>query len=223
MNFRLSSLILLLHIQGSLTVDNFPVNCNEQNICAVEVEHVMLLCSYSNINIKTGFWFSQKQSQNWREKDEPEDLTLDSDYSGRVNQRITNYHSRLTIRDVRERDSGEYQLMFIMKDGVKHISSVTVHLTVTGLQVKMNLIDGQVQLICESSCNLTYKASYYWHKNGQYINNINEESRYMFVLPSGSTDSYSCFVTGKNNPSAYLPCGRGRKCDITLFNQMHSG
>ncbi len=86
----------------------------------------------SNSNITTVFWFSEKQSTNWRNNNEPEDLTLDSDYSGRVKHQISFSSSTLTISDVRERDSGEYQLMFIMKDGVKRLSSAAISLTVTG-------------------------------------------------------------------------------------------
>ncbi|XP_073669725.1 uncharacterized protein [Paramisgurnus dabryanus] len=185
MNFRLSSLILLLHIQGFLTLDNF----NEQNICAVRGTVVIVQCDYSNINITTGFWFSQKQRTNWRNKDEPEDLTLDSDYSGRVLQRITKNNSYLTIFNVIERDSGEYQLMFIMKDGVKHLSSVTVNLTVSVLQVKMNPEStDEVKLSCDSSCPLTSEYDYSWFKNGEYITN----NQSIFVSSSGNTDSYSC-------------------------------
>nr|XP_055074652.1 uncharacterized protein LOC129454167 [Misgurnus anguillicaudatus] len=150
----------------------------------------MVRCHYSNINIKTGFWFSQKQRTNWRNKDEPEDLTLDSDYSGRVKQWITEDHSYLIISDLRESDSGEYQLMFIMKDGVKHLSSVTVNLTVSVLQVKMNLEStGQrVKLSCDSSCPLTYKYDYRWFKNGEYFT----YGQSIFVSSSENTDSYSC-------------------------------
>nr|XP_055072809.1 uncharacterized protein LOC129452806 [Misgurnus anguillicaudatus] len=193
MNSRLSFLILLLHIQGSLTLDSIPVTCDEYNICALKGAKVILKCFYSNINITTGFWFSQKQRTNWRNKDEPEDLTLDSDYSGRVNQWITNNESGLTIDDLRERDSGEYQLMIIMKDGVKHLSSVTVNLTVTVLQVRMNpeSTDGQVNLICDSSCNLTSNY-YYWYKNGQYF--PFNTSKSIFVSSSGNTDSYYCHL-----------------------------
>ncbi|KAI7791435.1 hypothetical protein IRJ41_019991 [Triplophysa rosa] len=132
-NFAFISLILLTNIKDILTLEPIRVICEHKNICALSDTDVTLRCSYSNISIKTGFWFSHKQSQNWRESDEPEDIALDFDYSGRVKQQITIRQSDLTIRDVRERDSGEYQLMFIMKDGVKHISSVTVHLTVTGV------------------------------------------------------------------------------------------
>ncbi len=90
-----------------------------------------LNCSYDNIHTKTAFWFSEKQSKNWRKNNEPEDLTLDSDYSGRVKQIIGKYEAELIISDVRERDSGEYQLMFV-DDAVKRLSSAAVSLTVTG-------------------------------------------------------------------------------------------
>ncbi|XP_065115821.1 sialoadhesin-like isoform X2 [Paramisgurnus dabryanus] len=147
-------------------------------------------CDYSNINIKTGFWLSQKQRTNWRNKDEPEDLTLDSDYSGRVKQWVTKDYSELLISDVIERDSGEYQLMIIMKDGVKHLSSVTVNLTVTVLQVKINpeSTGQRVKLSCDSSCPLTSENEYSWYKNGQLLTH----NQSIFVSSSGNTDSYSC-------------------------------
>ena len=117
-------------------MDSLSVSCSKENICAVKGFQEKLRCSYyntnTNINIKTVFWFSWKQSTNWRKSDDPEDLTLDSDYSGRVKQEFINDYSTLTISDLRERDSGEYQLMFIMKDGVKRLSSATFNLTVTG-------------------------------------------------------------------------------------------
>ncbi|XP_065115775.1 uncharacterized protein [Paramisgurnus dabryanus] len=199
MNFRLSSLILLLHIQGSLALENFNVVCDQLNICAASGTLRRVQCYYSNINIKTGFWFSQKQRTNWRNKDEPEDLTLDSDYSGRVKQEITKGFSELTIRYLRERDSGEYQLMFIMKDGVKHLSSVTVNLTVSVLQVKMNpeSTGQRVKLSCDSSC--PPKHGYRWFKNGEYLaerfNNLEYviHNQSIFVSSRGNTDSYYCF------------------------------
>ncbi|XP_065105261.2 uncharacterized protein [Paramisgurnus dabryanus] len=190
MNFRLSSLILLLHIQGFLTLNNFNVTCDKLNICGARGELVTVRCDYSNINIKTGFWFSHKQRTNWRNKDEPEDLTLDSDYSGRVDQMISEYYSRLTIRDPRESDSGEYQLMIITKDGVKHLSSVTVNLRFTVVQVKMNpeSTGQRVKLSCDNSCPLTSEYNYRWYKNGQYLT----FDQSIFVSSSGNTDSYYC-------------------------------
>ncbi|XP_065115639.1 sialoadhesin-like [Paramisgurnus dabryanus] len=200
MNSRLSSLILLLHIQVSLTLNSFTVTCGEQNICAVRGAQVKVKCFYSNNNIKTVFWFSQKQKSKWSNKDEPEDLTLDSDYSGRVKQWITNTESELIIDEVRERDSGEYQLMIIMKDGVKHLSSVTVKLTVTVLQVTMNpeSTDGRVNLICDSSCNLISEKNYFWYQNGKNI----KYSTNLLVPSRGNTDSYSCSEVGENTHSS---------------------
>nr|XP_055073099.1 uncharacterized protein LOC129453068 [Misgurnus anguillicaudatus] len=187
---RAETAITALRNAGFLTLDNFNVTCDEQNICAVRGTLMSVNCDHSNINIKTGFWFSQKQRTNWRNKDEPEDLTLDSDYSGRIGQWITEDYSRLSIDDLRERDSGEYQLMFIMKDGVKHLSSVTVNLTVSVLQVKMNpeSTGQRVKLSCDSSCPLTSEYNYLWYKNGQYLTN----NQSIFVSSSENTDSYYC-------------------------------
>ncbi|XP_056615281.1 uncharacterized protein LOC130430268 [Triplophysa dalaica] len=178
-NFAFTSLMLLMNIEDILTLESLYVTCEHKYICALRENDVTLRCSYTNRDIKTMFWFSHKQRATWREKDEPEDLTLDSDYSGRVKQSSTYYPSELTITDVRERDSGEYQLMFIMKDGVKHISSVTVNLTVTVLQVKLNrtgVINQREYLTCDTSCPLTSRPQYvYWKKDGQYINLVSVE------------------------------------------------
>ncbi|XP_073669600.1 sialoadhesin-like isoform X2 [Paramisgurnus dabryanus] len=210
MNFRLSSLILLLHIQGFLTLDNFNVTCDKLHVCAVEWDKFTVKCSYSNINITTGFWFSQKQRTNWRNKDEPEDLTVDSDYSRRVYQGTTEDKSELTITHLIERDSGEYQLMIIMKDGVKHLSSVTVNLTVSGLQVKMNpeSTGQRVKLSCDSSCPFTSEYKYDWYKNGQQLPVTDAQS--IFVSYSGNTDSYSCSVSF-SSPSSSV-CVSNNSC-----------
>nr|XP_055073939.1 uncharacterized protein LOC129453634 [Misgurnus anguillicaudatus] len=192
-----SLLILLLHtpVSGSFKFLSWHETCQEYSICALKQTKVTLRCSYLKTNIKTGFWFSKKQRTNWRNKDEPEDLTLDSDYSGRVDQEITKYNSELTISDVIERDSGEYQLMFIMKDGVKHLSSVTVNLTVTVLQVKIHQEstnkNEKLQLTCDTSCTLTSKPKgFSWKKDGQHTS----ESTSIFVS-SGEYAAYSCSLS----------------------------
>uniref|UniRef100_A0A8C1J2L0 Ig-like domain-containing protein n=1 Tax=Cyprinus carpio TaxID=7962 RepID=A0A8C1J2L0_CYPCA len=177
------------------TMDQLSVTCSRKSICAVKGSKVTLWCSYPSFKIKTVFWFSEKQSINWRKNNEPEDLTLDSDYSGRVIHQISSSSSTLTISDVRERDSGEYQLMFIMNDGVKHLSSAAVNLTVTVLQVKMNpestdMTDESVELNCDSSC--TSGGSYYWMKNEQFYSYT--ESRNMIVSLSQNAGKFSCFL-----------------------------
>ncbi|XP_059400154.1 uncharacterized protein LOC132131973 [Carassius carassius] len=196
MDLRFTSLILLLHFSGSLTLNRISVIC--ENICALRETNVQLKCSYDNIHTKTAFWFSEKQRTNWRKNNEPEDLTLDSDYSGRVKPVISKYEAELTISDVRERDSGEYQLMF-MENGVKILSSAAVSLTVTGLQVRMNPEstdprDQRIELTCETSCDLTSSPQkYYWKKYGQYKEDLNH-SRSIEVSPEAGA-SYSCSLT----------------------------
>ncbi|XP_052447094.1 muscle M-line assembly protein unc-89-like isoform X1 [Carassius gibelio] len=217
MNSRLSSLILLLLIPGPATLDQPSVTCSQKSICAAKGSEVTLSCSYVNIEIKTGFWFTEKQSTNWRKNNEPEDLTLDSDYSGRVKQMITNYHSTLTISDVRERDSGQYQLMFIMKDGVKHLSSAAVNLTVTVLQVKRNpesidMTDKRIKLTCASSC--TSGVSYNWMKNGK---DFDTGSR---VSISTNDDKYSCFINpDREHSSSYLCVSPSGCWDVTYSSR----
>ncbi|XP_067272233.1 sialoadhesin-like [Pseudorasbora parva] len=219
MEFRLVSLILLLHISGSLSRDSFSVSC--EDVCALSETTVKLKCSYSNI--KTVFWFSQKQSSNWRKNDEPEDLTLDLDYSGRVKQDNGSGHSTLIISDLRERDSGEYQLMFIMKDGVKRLSSDAVNLTVTVLQVRMSPAstgqrDQRVNLTCDTSCDLTSSPqNYYWKKNGQYIKDLHSRS---ISVPIEADVSYSCFLTKDLRNSSSPVCISNDHCwDVTYTSR----
>ncbi|XP_026092100.1 uncharacterized protein LOC113065116 [Carassius auratus] len=216
MDFRISSVILILHISGSLTLDYLSVSC--ENICALSETNVQLKCSYDEDNIKTVFWFSEKQSTNWRKNNEPEDLTLDSDYSGRVKDEISSSYSTLTISDVRERDSGEYQLMFIMKDGVKHLSSAAVSLTVTDLQVRMNRESTdqkhqRIDLTCETSCDLTSRPQkYYWKKNGKHV-----EDYYKTIEVSSEVGaSYSCSLSADFIISSSPVCISKSPCwDVT--------
>ncbi|XP_052394275.1 uncharacterized protein LOC127942537 [Carassius gibelio] len=222
MDFRIASVILILHISGSLTLDRISVSC--ENICALSETNVQLKCSYDEDNIKSVFWFSEKQSTNWRKNNEPEDLTLDSDYSGRVKYEISSSYSTLTISDVRETDSGEYQLMFIMKDGVKHLSSAAVSLTVTDLQVRMNPESTnrkhqKIDLTCETSCDLTSRPqNYYWKKNGQYKKDLSH-SRSITVSPKAGA-SYSCFLTRDLMNSSSPVCISKSPCwDVTYSSR----
>ncbi|XP_043078231.1 sialoadhesin-like [Puntigrus tetrazona] len=211
MNSRLSALILLLLVPGS----------SQQKFCAVKESDVTLWCSDYDINIKTVFWFSEKQSKNWRNNNEPEDLTLDSDYSGRAKHQIFSGSSTLTISDLRETDSGEYQLMFIMKDGAKPLCS-TISLTVTDLQVRKNSAstdptDKRVELTCVSSCTLT-SGDYYWMKNGQYFKHT--ESPNILLSPTSDAGSYSCSYYPNLNYCSSSVCVSQSSCwDVTYTSR----
>ncbi|XP_051765742.1 carcinoembryonic antigen-related cell adhesion molecule 1-like isoform X8 [Ctenopharyngodon idella] len=152
--------------------------------------------------------------------------TVHWDYSGRVKKEAVNKHSTLTISDLRERDSGEYQLMFIMKDGVKRLGSVAVNLTVTDLQVRMNPAttdprDETVKLTCGSSCDLTSRPqNYFWKKNGQYLKLGDNIYKGISFLANGSDGSYSCSLTADYKISSSPVCISKDHCwDVTYTSR----
>ncbi|KAI4897597.1 hypothetical protein NFI96_032133, partial [Prochilodus magdalenae] len=180
------------------------VSCSPQAICALQDTRVKLICSYSNTNPKTVFWFSSKQKAKWRNEEHPEDLALDMDYSGRVNTESTKSSSTLTISDLRVEDSGEYHLMMVTQQGEKVLSSSAVNLTVTDLQVKEGLQAGSKALTCSTSCSLP-RQRYYWYRNGQYTG---KDTNYSdpYILRSGDKGSYSCSAYGYNSIPSHPLC-----------------
>ncbi|KAL7833952.1 hypothetical protein AOLI_G00289120 [Acnodon oligacanthus] len=212
LNCGIPSLIILLFMSVSGTLD-VNVSCSPQTICALRESEVDLKCSYSNITIKTVFWFSFKEKAKWRNEEHPEDLALDSDYAGRVYYSpTTNTSSTLTIRELRERDSGEYLLMIITEQGEKHLSPTAVSLRVTDPQVKMNsgtFSQPEQTLTCITSCNFTAgPLSYTWNKNGQKVKGANQIS---LALSSKDAGSYSCSVA-----SSYVEISSNAVC---VFDQ----
>ncbi|KAL6461881.1 hypothetical protein MHYP_G00300260 [Metynnis hypsauchen] len=194
-------LILLLSISGCLG-ENISGSCSDQTICALRDSEVTMKCFYPDISIKTVFWFSFKKKAKWRNETQPEDLALDSDYTQRANTKKTRSRSTLTIRKLRERDSGEYHFMIITEQGQKHLSSTVVNLTVTDLWVKMTTDHEQqtVTLTCSTSCSLTSKPkNYYWYKNGVKIQKKDSKNLQRLVLSSKAScldaGSYSCSVS----------------------------
>ncbi|KAL6461855.1 hypothetical protein MHYP_G00300000 [Metynnis hypsauchen] len=187
------SLITLLCVSGRLS-ESVSVSCSPQTVCALQGSEVELTCSYPK-TIKTVFWFSFKQKAKWRNEKHPEDLALDSDYTGRVNcTESTDSKSTLTFRELRERDSGEYHLMVITEQG-QNYSSPAVTVTAADLQLKMTQSGQTVTLTCSTSCSLTSKPNYYyWYKNSVYINRYTPYSRPQPLVLSSRADagSYSC-------------------------------
>ncbi|KAK2819608.1 hypothetical protein Q7C36_021254 [Tachysurus vachellii] len=207
--------VMLLFLLGYITVSvsgiqNVEVSCSHKNICALRQSSVNLICSYSNIGIITGFWFSLKDKAKWREEEHPEDLTLDSDYAGRVDYtEMTNITFTLTITDLRARDSGEYRLVLVKDKGEEYVSSTGVTLTVTDLQVTRD--STQYVLTCHTSCRLTFAAKlYYWYKNGQFLKDY-EDKQGTFTLTTTEQGSYSCSVHGFNEIRSPSLCV-GRDC-----------
>ena len=71
-------------------------------------------CSYSSLySITSTFWFSPERRHQWQNPSQPEDLSEDSQYAGRV-QILETERGRSTLRisDLRERDSAQYRFKF---------------------------------------------------------------------------------------------------------------
>uniref|UniRef100_A0AAQ4RIQ9 Ig-like domain-containing protein n=1 Tax=Gasterosteus aculeatus aculeatus TaxID=481459 RepID=A0AAQ4RIQ9_GASAC len=185
--------------------DGWRVNYHQTDVCAAKGSEVFIRCDYTHpygiyyYDIKDRFWFT-------KEKDgEPVDLKTDSEYSGRVTYGCSSYSKScyLTITDVRESDSAEYKFTLrTNKPGEKYTGSPGVTLSVTGLQVQVRRSDSTwLELMCHSSC-VPY-GGHYWYKNEEIIKRGSS-----LLVSSGSTDRYSCYLTGywnQRSPAVYGP------------------
>ncbi|KAK1801147.1 hypothetical protein P4O66_022849, partial [Electrophorus voltai] len=101
---------------------------------------------------------------------------------------------------MRQRDSGECQLMLVMADGKKYLGSTAVNLTVTGAEIRMSpstLSEGQtVPLSCSAICTFTEKRTYIWYKNRP--STTKALTPYNSLYPNTASykdmDNYTCAV-----------------------------
>ncbi|KAL2087027.1 hypothetical protein ACEWY4_018086 [Coilia grayii] len=140
----------------------------------------------------------------WHDKEKQNlDIVKMENFKGRGEYRNTTDHFNLSIRDVRERDAGEYRFRFIADTGFSGKPGVI--LNVTGLQVKTsahNVTEGQdVTLTCSTSCSLSNNPTFVWYKNGQPVTNRHVRKNNKLYLISLNTEdhgNYSCGVKGHN-------------------------
>uniref|UniRef100_A0AAY5KHK1 B-cell receptor CD22 n=1 Tax=Esox lucius TaxID=8010 RepID=A0AAY5KHK1_ESOLU len=157
---RTSSLMVVLGQNG------LGVTYSAQSICGLKGSTVEMSCSYTfpSGTVKSTLWFSKGPDDN------PVNLTVDPDYTGRVTYRNNkNNNNTLIITDLRETDSAEYKFRFItVKPGNQWTGTPGVKLSVTDLQVDVTpatVTEGQnVTLTCITSCPLTDNPTYIWYK-----------------------------------------------------------
>ncbi|XP_036953138.1 basement membrane-specific heparan sulfate proteoglycan core protein-like [Acanthopagrus latus] len=172
----------------------------DRSICAFKGSSVDISCTYSSYNtIRSKFWFSPERSHQWQSPSQPEDLSEDAQFAGRV-QVLESERGRSTLRitDLTESDSAQYHFKFNTKDFEWRSILPGTTLTVTALQVQVTRItvhqsDTEAELKCHSSCSPAARLSYVWFKNGQKV--IKEESSvYKDRFDPG--DSVSCALKG---------------------------
>ncbi|CAK6982814.1 B-cell receptor CD22-like isoform X2, partial [Scomber scombrus] len=184
----------------------------ERSICASRGSSVDISCTYSSYRtITSSFWFSPDRSHQWKNPSQPEDLSKDSQYAGRVQVLKTERgRSTLRISDLRESDSAQYHFKLKTYWFEWRSSLPGTTLTVTALQVQVTTITVhqshvEAELKCLSSCSPAGRISYVWFKNGQKMMK-EETSVYSGQFNPG--DNISCALKGHEDyrsPSVYAP------------------
>ncbi|KAF3688027.1 B-cell receptor CD22 B-lymphocyte cell adhesion molecule [Channa argus] len=181
------------------------VNYTDRRICVFKGSSVNISCTYTSVGyITSKFWFSPERSRQWQNPSQPEDLSKDSQYSGRVQVTETETgRSTLRITDLRETDSAQYHFKFITWGFEWRSSLPGTTLTVTGLQVQVIRLTVQeshteAELKCHSSCRPAARLSYVWFKNGEKI--TKEENSYKDQFYPG--DIISCALKGHEDYSS---------------------
>ncbi|XP_044046471.1 B-cell receptor CD22-like isoform X2 [Siniperca chuatsi] len=190
------------------------VTYTDRSICAFKGSSVDISCtynSYNNNSDKSTLWFSPERSHQWQNPSQPEDLSEDSQYAGRVQVLETERgRSTLRITDLRESDSAEYRFKFKTGSFEWRSRLPGTTLTVTALQVQVSRIAvhqsyTEAELKCHSSCSPAGRLSYVWFKNEVKITR-EETSSYKGLFYPG--ENISCAVKGREDfpsPSVYAP------------------
>ncbi|XP_073323050.1 B-cell receptor CD22-like [Pagrus major] len=191
---------------------NDKICYTDRSICASKGSSVDISCTYSSYQtIRSKFWFNHERSHQWQSPSQPEDLSEDSQFGGRVQVLETETgRSTLRITDLTESDSAQYHFKFTTQWSELRSSLPGTTLTVTALQVQVTRTtvhqsDTEAELKCHSSCSPAGRLSYVWFKNGQKVTGVETSSFKGRVYPG---DIISCALKGHENygsPSVYAP------------------
>uniref|UniRef100_A0A8K9Y7M7 Ig-like domain-containing protein n=1 Tax=Oncorhynchus mykiss TaxID=8022 RepID=A0A8K9Y7M7_ONCMY len=196
----------VLGVQGQ---DCNTVTYTKRTICALKGSSVDISCTYGSgyDTVTSSLWFSPKQSDRWRDKSTPEDLTTDPGYAGCVEYVGEKERGRSTLRitDLREEDSAEYKFIFNTQTSRWGYSFPGTTLTVTDLQVKVTPARkaGKRTLMCITTCTLTDNPTYIWYQNGH---KVKEATSSLYSDYISDADSYSCAVKGHEDLHSPAVC-----------------
>ncbi|XP_067441973.1 uncharacterized protein [Thunnus thynnus] len=197
------------------------VTYTDRSICAFRGSSVDISCTYSSSStyyesITSKFWFSPERSHQWQNPSQPENLSEDSQYAGRI-QLLETERGRSTLRisDLRESDAAQYHFTFKTQwfEWRSSLPGTTLTVTDPNLQVMVNRASQystRAELKCYSRC---LPFSFIWYKNGQ---KIQDETSTLNVYFS-SSDSYSCAVKGFEHRPAPSVCVHGQSCNRVIY------
>ncbi|XP_070771471.1 Fc receptor-like protein 5 [Enoplosus armatus] len=188
------------------------VTYDERSICAFKGSSVNISCSYNSSEnyVESKFWFSPERSDEWQNHSQPEDLSEDCQYAGRVQVlEAEGGRSTLRVTDLRESDSAEYRFKFTAGSFEWGSSLRGTALTVAALQVQLTKITVsqphiEAELKCHSRCSPDGLLSYVWFKNGQKV----PEETSSYTVQLDPRDNVSCALKGHadyRSPLLYAP------------------
>ncbi|XP_063739694.1 titin-like [Eleginops maclovinus] len=194
--------------------DSNRVTYTQRSICAPKGSSVDISCTYSSYEcITSKFWFRPERSHQGQNPSQPEDLSEDSQYEGRVQVPETERgRSTLRISDLRDSDSAQYLFTFKTASSEWGRDLPGTTLTVTALQVQVirATVDRSstyinAELKCRSSCSPAASASFVWFKNREKISTPATSSYQGWIQLA---DVISCAFEGHEkfpSPPVYAP------------------
>ncbi|XP_049576568.1 sialoadhesin-like isoform X2 [Syngnathus scovelli] len=183
--------------------DCYMVVYTSRRMCALKGSTVDIGCSYSSYyQVKSEFWYT----------DQPQDLTLEDRYKGRVEFPQSSYgQSTLRINNVTESDSAEYRFKFSAStfEWKGRLPGTTLTVAAAQVQVQVTNVRGKrddviAQLACHTTCNLEVPWSFCWFVNDQQVGDCESSQT---AKPLQITLHPGDYVTcaGESNPLSISP------------------
>ncbi|XP_077379570.1 B-cell receptor CD22-like isoform X3 [Festucalex cinctus] len=199
--------ILLFHKQVLATSGWEGTYASSRAICGLTGSTVTLNCSFKYPatagRINKTLWFKTGSS------DKPDDLSLDPNYSGRLNSPCEKDWCSLSISQLKESDVGTYKFRLVTT-GNKFTFKPGVDLRVTDLNVEVSPF--YLKCATGAQCSLGSSASYIWYENGEEIQDATSREFRDF----DSKHSYSCAVRGQQQLTSRPVC-TSSQCNKVLY------
>ncbi|XP_035377043.1 sialoadhesin-like [Electrophorus electricus] len=203
MGRNISVAVLLILLAGAQS--QHSVALSSRSLCALTGSTVKIPCKYtsSSSSVRAREWYQVQRSDG-----EPQDLSKDPQYLGRVSVSTQWNDCTLTMNNVKVSDSGVYNFRFRIwsREWISASSGIT--LTVTDLKVtRPNTYRWRTTLNCSSTCTLPNNPTYIWYRNEQPVYNQDTNELYMYDYSAGS---YSCAVRGYEELRSPAVCVYGK-------------
>ncbi|XP_035376651.1 sialoadhesin-like [Electrophorus electricus] len=200
MGGNISVAVLLMLLAGAQSQQS--VTLSSRSLCALIGSTVKIPCKYtsSSSSDRPREWYQVQRSDG-----EPQDLSKDPQYLGRVSVSTWWNNCTLTMNNVKVSDSGVYNFRFRTWRNKWISASFGVTLTVTDLKVTRSNTY-RTTLRCSSTCTLPNNPTYIWYRNGH---NQNTNGLYMYGS-SEDAGSYSCAVRGYEELRSPAVCVYGK-------------